>query len=201
MVGLRGMSSLFECEVRFPIADIGIYKRRILGLGGKLIYKYEFDDYYYYPGPGVWDPVEKILRIRHWLRPRKPTTIYFVQNAVIEKSDLKFKRSVYPEGKLPLFSGELDRCQEVLCDLGFKEWFVVKKRKAEFWEIPAYGFETVFEFIPGLGWSGELEEEGKDIQKAKKRLDEELKLLGVDLKKVDYRPISVIYAEHLGILK
>lgn len=195
------MASLFECEVRFPITDIGTYKKHILDLGGKLVYKYEFDDYYYHPGPGIWDPVKKILRIRHWRKPKKPTTIYFVQNKVIEKSGLKFKRSVYPEGKLPLFSGKLNRCQELLYGLGFKKWFTIKKRKAEFWEIPAYHFETVFEFIPGLGWSGELEEEGEDIKKAKKRLDEELKLLGVDLSKVDYHPISVIYAQHLGILK
>lgn len=195
------MASLFECEVRFPVVDINIYKKHILGLGGKLVYRYEFDDHYYYPGPGIWNPVEKILKIRRWLKPRKPTTIYFAQNRVIEKNGLKFKQSVYPEGKLPLFSGELNRCQEILRDLGFKKWFTIKKRNAEFWEVPTYGFETVFEFIPGLGWSGELEEEGKDVQKAKKRLDDELNLLDVDLNKVDYRPISVIYAEHLGIFR
>lgn len=195
------MASLFECEVRFPIVDINTHRKRILGLGGRLVYKYEFDDHYYHPELGTWDSIEKVLRIRYWLKPRKPTTIYFVQNKVIEKSGFKFKRSVYPEGKLPLFSGELDRCQNLLRDLGFKEWFVLKKRKAEFWEIPVYDFETVFEFIPGLGWSGELEEEGQSIQKAKKRLGDELELLGVDLNKVDYRPISVIYAEHLGILR
>lgn len=192
---------MFECEVRFPIVDINIHKKHILDLGGRLVYKYGFDDHYYHPELGTWDPVEKVLRIRYWLKPKKSTTIYFVQNKVIEKNGLKFKRSVYPEGKLPLFSGGLDRCQEVLRDLGFKKWFVVKKRKAEFWEIPAYGFETVFEFIPGLGWSGELEEEGENVQKAKKRLDDELNLLGVDLSRVDHRPISVIYAEHLGILR
>lgn len=187
---------MFECEVRFPIKNISRHRRRLLELGGKLVYKYEFDDFYYHPTSEIWDPIRKILRIRYWHTPKKPTTIYFVKNEVLKKGKIKFKRSLYPEGKLPLFSGELKLCRELLEDLSFREWLVLKKKKAEFWDITKHKFKTVFEFIPGLGWSGELEEKGVDVEKANKRLQAHLKLLGIDFKTVDFRPISVIFAEH-----
>ena len=186
--------------MRFPIKNIVKHKKRLLELGGKLVYKYEFDDYYYHPVLEVWNPIRKILRIRYWHTPKKPTTIYFVKNEVLEKGRIKFKRSLYSKGKLPLFSGKLKLCKELLEDLGFKEWLVLKKKKAEFWDIPKHKFQTVFEFIPGLGWSGELEEEGKDVKVANRRLQIQLKLLDIDLEIVDFRPISVIYAENKGLI-
>lgn len=194
------MASKFECEVRFLIKDIAAHRKRILGLGGKLKYKYTFVDFYYRPEKQVWGPVRRILRIRHWSKPKKPTTIYFVKNEVTQKGKIKFKRSLYPEGKLSLFSGSLKRCREILKDLGFIEWLTLKKQRAEFWDVPKYKFETVTEYIPNLGWSGELEVEGSDILKAREQLEKQLKLLGIDLDQADYRPISVIYAEKLNKL-
>lgn len=194
------MPSKFECEVRFLIKDVNAYRERMKGLGGKLKYKYAFTDFYYRPEKQTWGPIRRILRIRHWGKPKDPTTIYFVKNEIVENKKLKFKRSVYPEGKLPLFSGSLKRCREILKDLGFIEWITIKKQKAEFWNIPKHKFNTVIEFIPGLGWSGELEESGTNIAKAYKKLSEQLKYLNIDIKQADFRPISVIYAEKLDKL-
>ena len=107
------------------------HKKHLLEVGGKLNFKYEFDDYYYQPALKSWDPIRKILRVRHWHSPKKTTTVYFVKNDVLKIGKLKFKRSLYPEGKLPIFSGDLKLCKELLKDLGFKEWLIVKKKRAE----------------------------------------------------------------------
>jgi len=194
------MGAKFECEVRFLIKDIGAHKKQLQKIGGKLKYRYAFTDYYYRPEKKVWGPIRRIIRIRKWSKGEEPTTIYFVKNEIIESKRIKFKRSMYPEGKLPLFSGSLKRCREILTDLDFVEWITLKKQRAEFWDIPKYKFGTAIEYIPGLGWTGELEVEGNNIQKAKEKLERQLKLINIDQKQADFRPISVIYAEKLNLL-
>ena len=182
------------------IKDIRAHRRRIKAFGGKLKCRYAFTDYYYRPEKKIWGPIRRILRIRHWSKAHEPTTIYFVKNEIIESKRIKFKRSVYPEGKLALFSGSLKRCREILTDLDFVEWITIKKQRAEFWDIPKYKFGTVIEYIPGLGWSGEVEVEGSRVQQAKNKLEKQLKILNVEPEQADFRPISVIYAEKLGKL-
>lgn len=195
------MASLFECEVRYSIADIKIFEKRLRTLGAKLIYKYEFIDYYFMPKKEKWNPIEKISRIREWKFPRKPTTIYFVKNEIISMGDVKFKRAIYPQGKVPLFVGNLNLCKSLLNDLGFKLWFILKKKKCKFWEIPKHGFKTVTEHMNGLGWSGELEFEGKNPTKAKVQIEKALSVLGIPRNSVSFKPISVIFAEKQKILK
>ncbi len=195
------MASLFECEIRFTIVDITAFEKRLDGLGAKLIYPYEFNDHYFKPDLEKWNPVEKNIRTREWKFPQHDTTIYFTKNEVVLIDGVQFKRALYPQGKVPLFSGDIGTCRSLLHDLGFSHWLTIEKKKARFWEIPEYGFKTAAEFIEGLGWSGELEFEGEDPQKAKAEIERALNILGIPKHLVSYKPVSVIFAESVsGIL-
>ncbi|MAG08001.1 hypothetical protein CMO89_00870 [Candidatus Woesearchaeota archaeon] len=194
------MASLFECEVRFTIEDIKSFEDRLKELEAKLVYPYEFTDYYFRPVKEKWNLVEKNLRIREWKSPQKPTTIFFVKNEVISLGDIKFKRALYPDGKVALFSGELNICRSLLRDLGFEPWFSVRKENASMWDIPKYGFKTVAEHIEGLGWSGELEFEGEDPKKAKEEIEKALNALKIPKDLVSFKPISAIFAEKRNIV-
>ncbi|MHC4436715.1 MAG: hypothetical protein ACYS3S_05100, partial [Planctomycetota bacterium] len=77
---------------------------------------------------GNWNPVEKNIRIRQWIQPEKDSIIYIVKLEIISIDGLQFKRSLYPEGKLPLFTGPLDTCRILLGDLGFEFWFSLRSR-------------------------------------------------------------------------
>lgn len=50
--------------------------------------------------------------------------------------------------------------------------------------------------IEGLGWTAELEFEGKDPQKAGSAIRQALKALKIPLQKVTHNPISAIYLQN-----
>jgi len=108
---------------------------------------------------------------------------------------LQFKRALCSEGKLSLFRGELNICQSLLEDLGFEFWFSLRKEKVHLREIPKHNFYTAVEHIEGLGWTGELEFEGKEPEKAKSAIEKALKVLHVRRRLVTHKPISAIYLE------
>ncbi len=58
------MVSAYECEIRYFIDDIKEFKNRLKKLNAKLLFPYEFTDYYYVPKNEKWDPIRKNLRIR-----------------------------------------------------------------------------------------------------------------------------------------
>ena len=190
------MTQPFECEVRFGIDDIEDFEARLGRLGARIAYPYEFTDHYYRPPATTWDPIEKNIRIRQWIRPQKESTIYFVKLEIVSIGNLKFKRSLYPEGKLPLFTGPLDMCRVLLDDLGFEFWFSLKKEKARLWEVPRHGFCTAVEYIEGLGWTAEIEFEGEDPQKAASAIRQALDVLNIPRQNVTHNPISAIYLQN-----
>ena len=190
------MAHTFECEVRFKIENITDFEARLNQLGGNIAYAYEFIDYYYKPVGKKWNPVEKNLRIRDWISPQHQTTVYFDKLQIISIDGLQFKRSMYPEGKLPVFRNELAICKSLLEDIGFEFWFSIRKEKACLWEIPKRNFCTAIEYIESLGWIGELEFEGTKPQKAKLAIENALKALNIPKKLVTHKPISAIYLEH-----
>ncbi|MFC1604081.1 CYTH domain-containing protein [Planctomycetota bacterium] len=190
------MTQPFECEVRFGIEDIEDFQARLGRLGAKIAFPYEFTDHYYRPPAGNWDPVEKNIRIRQWIQPQKESTIYLVKLEIISIEGLQFKRSLYPEGKLPLYTGPLDTCRALLDDLGFEFWFSLRKEKACLWEVPQHSFMTAVEYIEGIGWTAELEFEGNDPQKAASAISQALKALKIPRKKVTHNPISAIYRQN-----
>ena len=192
------MASLFESEVRYKIEDIKEFKKKLRKLGAKLLFPYEFTDYYYQPAGRKWNLIEKNLRIREWQEPEKPTTIYFVKNEILLVNGRQFKRAEYADGKVPLFNGDVEICKSLLKDLGFEELFIIKKEKATFWEL-SQGFKTVAEYIKEIGWWGELEFEGKDPLKAQKEIEKALKVLEVKKELVSYKTISAIFAENKNL--
>jgi len=189
------MTQPFECEVRIKIDSIEEYEAKLAHLGARIALPYEFTDHYYRPTTGQWNPAEKNIRIRQWVQPRKESIIYFVKLEIVSMDGLQFKRALYPEGKLPLFTGPLDACRTLLKDLGFEFWFALRKEKARLWEIPQHRFFTAVEYIEGLGWTAELEFEGQDPQKAKSAIQQALEVLDVPPHLVTYRPLAAIYLE------
>ena len=163
------MAHAFECEVRFKIENISDFEARLNQLGACIAYDYEFVDYYYKPVGKQWNPIEKNLRIRNWIKPSQPT--------------------------LPLYKNNLSVCKTVLEDIGFEFWFSVKKEKARLWKIPQHNFCIAIEHIKGLEWIGELEFEGSEPEKAKLAIENALNILSVPQQLVTYKPISAIYFE------
>jgi len=191
------MTQPYECEVRFGIEDIEDFESRLGCLGARIAFPYEFADHYYKPPAEHWDPIKKNIRIRQWIQPEKESIIYFVKLEIISIDGLQFKRSLYPEGKLPLFKGSLDTCRKLLDDLGFEFWFSLRKEKARLWEVPRHGFFTAVEYIEGLGWTAELEFEGQDPPKASLAIQQALQALKIPRQKVTHNPISVIYLQNI----
>ncbi len=184
------MVSKYEVEVRYFIDNIREFEERLKSLG-RLLYPYEFTDYYFKPKWTYWDPERKNIRIRVWKYPKKPTRIYLVKNEILEIDGIKFKRSLYEEGKLVLYEGDYSKCKEILEDLGFEEWIVVEKRNCKFYEIyhKDFIFRTVLEFIPNVGWVGELEFEGEDPNEAVRNLRKAIEILEIPEDKLTYKPV------------
>jgi adenylate cyclase class IV len=193
------MTQPYECEVRFVIEDIEDFQARLGRLGARIAFPYEFTDHYYKPPAGNWNPIEKNIRIRQWVQPQKESTIYFVKLEIISIGELQFKRSLFPEGKLPLFTGPLDTCRTLLDDLGFEFWFSLRKQKARLWEVPRLGFSTAVEYVEGLGWTAELEFEGKNLEKAGSAIRQALKALKIPRQKISHNPISAIYLQNVKL--
>lgn len=190
------MASLFECEIRYTIEDLATFHEHLDRSGANLSYRYEFSDHYFIPSHEHWNPVEKNLRVREWHFPAHPTRILFVKNEVQSIDGFQFKRAVYAQGKVPLLSEDVTTCRNLLEDLGFQPWFSLKKERASFWELPAHHFNTVTEYLDGVGWTGELEFEGDDPHQAKVRMEDALQMLNVPLKAVTFKSVAMLYAEH-----
>jgi adenylate cyclase class IV len=190
------MTQPYECEVRFGIDNVEDFQARLDQLGAKIALKYEFTDHYYKAPVGYWNPIEKNIRIRQWIQPQKESAVYFVKLEIITIEELQFKRSLYPEGKLPLFTGTIETCRMLLNDLGFGFWFSLRKEKACLWEVPRHSFFTAVEYIEGLGWTAELEFEGQDPHKAATSIRQALDILKIPPQKVTHNPISVIYLQN-----
>ena len=194
------MTQPYDCEVRFKIENIDAFEAILARLGARIALPYAFTDHYYKPPGKPWDPVEKTLRIREWIKPPTPTTIYFVKLEIMTINGLQFKRSLNSEGKLPLYSGPLDTCRELLDDLGFEFWFALRKEKARLWEVPDHHFFTAVEHIRGIGWTAELEFEGKDPQVAAPAIQKALELLEIPQHLVTHKPISAIYLDATDVV-
>jgi hypothetical protein len=123
-----------------------------------------------------------------------------VKTEIVTIGELQFKRALYPEGKVPMYSGSMDACCSLLGDLGFEPWFDVVKQHCALWELPQHGFKTPVEFIEGVGWTGELEFEGENPQEAKENIERALQVMDIPPETVTFKPISEIFAEKMGIV-
>ena len=182
------MASKFECEIRFNVEDIHEFENKLNDLEAKVLFEYEFTDYYYKPKSEEWNPINKNIRIRHWHFPSRGAIIYFVKNEIIEEQGMKFKRSLLEEGKLQLFTGSLEKCKEILNDLEFIPWKTIEKKNCKIWNFN--DIKPIVEFIPGYGWSCEIEVEGGEVKEAANKLKKALEILGV--KEYSFEPVCVM---------
>ena len=195
------MASPFECEVRFMIPSIDQFKKKLKELEAKKLYDYEFTDYYYINDlNNPWDLNKKNLRLREWKKPESKCEILFTELEMIDIDGLKFKRSVFEEGKLSLYQGTFEKCKKLLGSLSFIHWFTIEKKNGTVYKIIKNNFNTCHEFIPKLGWSGELEIRGEDLNKASRNLKEEMKILGLTINDVTSDSLSVIYTNKNGLI-
>lgn len=99
---------------------------------------YSFIDYYFTRGTSL-------AKVREWDSPHVPKTeiIFFTR-----KDGLKTEKSK-PSASLRIASRKL-------MSLGFEPYLKIVKKKA--WLISKRGMPTyAFEYVPGLGWTGEIE--------------------------------------------
>jgi adenylate cyclase class IV len=190
------MAGKFECEVRFFIGNVEEFERVLGRIGARQILSYEFIDYYYRPKGLRWDPLVQTLRIRKHLAPRKKSEILLTKVELIEQDGLAFKRSIYPQGKLRLFQGSFEECKGLLEDLGFEEWLKIEKRDGRVMELPN-GLRFAYEFVDGLGWTGELEFEGIDVRRVSQLLRRFAQLLEIREGDMTFKPLASIYPEGL----
>ncbi len=191
-------NKLFEVEVRFSIPDIQHFRQIVVDLGCELIKEYSFTDHYYKPISGKWNSLERTVRIREWRTPIKPTVIYLAREEVKSVGDFSFKRSLYPEGKRVLFSGNVDVCREVLQDLGFQLAYSITKKQGWVWKNAQFDLEFCAEESDVLGWSGEMEIEGLDVDYIHERIKRHKKFLHLTDDQLSYKPMAVLLEEKLA---
>lgn len=164
----------FEAEVRALVDEP--FKTRILAEGGTLGVNDPYQDAYYKPKTGDWDPETITLRVRK--NPKRSTVdILFSKVQYVEHHGVRVKRSLYPEGKIKLFSGSETTAKNLLDDCGFEPWFEVKKPYSAVGTLR--GIEFALEQIDGLGWTLEIEGDGTDPETAALDLLRKIKTLGI----------------------
>lgn len=191
------MTAPFECEVRVRLDDIEAFHRRLADLGAMVSKAYAFTDHYYRPAsPAGWDPGTRAVRIREHVAPEAVSELLLTHVEMSSANGLRFKRSLFREGKLRLYRGSLADCRSVLESLGFVPWISVRKRDGRLFEIPGLG-SLVTEHVEGVGWMCEIEEEGADTGQAAARIRAKLERLGIALDQVAAEPVAALIAASL----
>lgn len=191
-------NKLFESEVRFSIPNIAEFRKRVDALGASLVKEYAFTDCYFKPVTGLWNSLEKTIRIREWRLPEKPSVVYVTKQEVQHIGKFSFKKSVYPEGKRVLFIGNTHDCRVLLKDLGFAEAYQITKKHGWVWQDIEKELEFCAEETDIFGWSGEMEIEGTDINYIEQRIKRHQKYLGITDEQLSYKPVAILIEEHLA---
>lgn len=173
------------------ILDVEAFRRRIADLQGRVLYTYAFTDYYQRPHTALWDLRTHALRIREHHLPAQPSEVLLTAVEIREWNGLRFKRSRFPEGKVRLYTGDVENCRVVVESLGFVPWLVVHKHDGVMYELPKWG-KLVLEHVTDVGWMSELEVEGVDPMQAARVLQRQLEVLGVDRERVSADPVAML---------
>ena len=116
---------------------------------------YSFTDFYFRGERSS----KKLAKIRKWKRPKRPAEIiFFSRNRDVKTEERK---------KMKTFGQAVKHLE----GLGFESYLKIDKKKA--WMIKKKDRIYAFEFIPELGWTGEIE----IPVSGKHRLKEEIALL------------------------
>lgn len=164
----------FEAEVRALVDPDFLPK--MLKKGAKRLNNLAYQDDYYLPTGGMWDPDQITLRLRKF-EGNPIVAVLFSHVTFIEREGLRVKRSVYPQGKIKLFSGSESHAKQLLQDCGFRYWFSVKKLQSSL--LSFGGVEFAVEHVDDLGWTVELEGDGSEPERAISDLITKLTKLGI----------------------
>ncbi|MCS7173625.1 MAG: CYTH domain-containing protein [Armatimonadetes bacterium] len=188
----------FELEVRFPVPDPRPFARRAGRLGAVVAGRYAFTDQIYRPRIGPWDLSTHTLRLRAHHRPEVAWEVLFSRVEVVYRGIFGLKRSVFPGGKVRLYAGGREACEQLLEGLGFVPWFPVVKTQGTRWAL-AGATTLALEHVEGLGWMGELEVEGT-VDEAIGRMYGILDQLEISRESVTPLPLPVLVARTRGLL-
>ncbi|MHA1694410.1 MAG: hypothetical protein ACTSWR_12185 [Candidatus Helarchaeota archaeon] len=126
----------FESEIRIKIKDFLHFEKKLYNLNGEIIEKYSFIDYIFLPIKEInWDLKTKCMRIREYIG-KNESKILFSHIKIHKYKKFQFKQSVYPGGKLNLYTGNRIYAENILKDLGFKHSFTIEKSKGYLYKIP-----------------------------------------------------------------
>ncbi|NCS97442.1 MAG: hypothetical protein GW762_02540 [Candidatus Pacebacteria bacterium] len=188
------MKNAYECEVRLLNYDFDSLLAKIKALGGEKKLEYDFDDYYFEPKNSTWN-TSKNIRVRQWLKPNRPTAIYFSKNTTETIDCIAFKKSVYADGKIKLFEGDLKTCFSILDDLEYIKTITLEKRNGQVWNLPNLNFEIILEHVSDFGWSGELEVSGLEQKKTKQEIERIVQLLELTQEQISFKSMSELFLE------
>ena len=130
-------------EIRFFASPAGARKLlRCWKEDGWCFDPYSFTDYYFMKG-------KHQAKVRVWRQPKIPTEMIFSWRKGGLKTEIREKVK------------DLKSAEPILDEKGFDPYLTISTKKA--WLIEKRGMPVfAFEFVPGIGWTGEIEVPWKD---------------------------------------
>ncbi len=185
----------YESEIRFPISDYETFMDRLKKFEPELLRKHSFKDHILKPShlsedeaERLWNPSRKVLRVRQWFEPKNTSELLFTAVEVVEEGGVRFKRTIFPQGKLKLFEGSFEHAMTLARELGFEPWFTVYKKVGYLYKLRKLGDKVVcIEYVEGVGWVGELEFWGSPREVAES-MRECMEALGIESYTYDTMP-------------
>jgi len=194
----------FENEIRVILTseEFKSVMRRIKELNGEVVREYKFYDHVFKPKSGEWSLERKILRVREWFKPSIKAEILFTHIEIVEIDEFKYKRTIYPQGKILMYTGNKEEAFRILEDLGFEYWFTVYKEWGGLYKLKRlYDKIIALEYVKDLGYSLEVEIWGSNVEQVKHEMTEILGRLGIKKDKVLWKSLPTIVAEHLKLIR
>jgi len=190
--------TVIECEIRFLIEDINKFKDHLSTLDHYVVKEYSFTDHIYKPYilTDKWIDFEKIMRIRTWKHPIKRSELLFSSITLEKVEDFIFKRSIFPNGKVILFTGTNEGAAEILKELDYEPWFQIEKTNGKLIIVKEGDFSFVLEEIKNLGYSVEIEVWDEDFEKIKNRFTQILGWLNLKKELANPHTLAWIYFNH-----
>ena len=100
---------------------------------------YSFSDFYFRSERSS----KKLAKVRKWKKPKRPIEIIFFSRDKGVKTEERKKMKNFAQAS------------NFLEGMGYESYLTIDKKKA--WMVKKDGTEYAFEFIPELGWTGEVE--------------------------------------------
>ncbi|MHA1892958.1 MAG: CYTH domain-containing protein [Candidatus Helarchaeota archaeon] len=190
-----------ECEIRFLIQDVKKFEEHLKSIDHVIEKEYSFIDHFFKPKSftSEWKNFQKTMRVRAWEIPKNTSEILFSKVKYEEKDNLSFKRAFFPQGKVKLYSGNLDFAFKLLKELEYDFWFKIEKKKGKVIDVKSENFSFVLEEIKGLGFSIEIEVFDDDPQRIRKKFTKIINVLNLKTESALFYPLPKIYFETVKI--